>query len=321
MISGKGFMQMSIISVVLCTYNGEKYIKRQIETILEQNPAPDEIIISDDGSTDGTLSIVNELLAGEQDCKYIINRNQMNLGFVKNFQKALMLSEGDFIFFSDQDDEWMPNKTKTILAFFDDNPDIEMVFSDGRTIDSNGEELDCNLWNSFGFGEKKQLREFHQNPLKFLLGKNIVTGATIAIRRSLINCIIPFPTELVHDTWISYIAAIRGTLGIIELPLIRYRVHSNQTIGIKHGIKDSALLKTDKTEEKCRLDKIYQYAKTNKYENESSLIKGKMDFYMSRDTLKSYGMFKRIAVVAGNWRNYYAYASGLYSMIKDIFIV
>ena len=124
-------------SVALCSYNGATFIKKQIDSILNQKYFKiDEIVVCDDNSTDDTLKIINnfeQIYPGV----FSIHKNEINLGSTKNFEKALKLCTGDFIFLADQDDIWKDNKVQKILAVFDKNPEAEGVFSNADMIDKD----------------------------------------------------------------------------------------------------------------------------------------------------------------------------------------
>jgi glycosyltransferase involved in cell wall biosynthesis len=220
------------ISVAMCTYNGEKYIKNQITSILSQSVAVDEIIICDDNSNDNTLSILMQFQI-ENVHKIKIYQNEFNIGSTKNFEKAIEISSGDYIFLSDQDDIWKVNKVEKVIQHFTENPSIEAIFSNADLINEKNEKIGAiTLWDSVFFIEK-QLKK----PLDlFCLIKskrNMVTGATLCIKKEVKNLILPFPNikKYYHDEWIAIIIASRNKLNYITEELISYRIHSNQQIG------------------------------------------------------------------------------------------
>ena len=114
------------ISVALCTYNGEKFINEQLDSILNQSKKIDEIIICDDCSTDNTIGILNKYYEQYPNI-FKIYINRVNLKSVKNFEKAILLSSGDFIFLSDQDDIWVHNKVEKYIQYFNENPTIDVI--------------------------------------------------------------------------------------------------------------------------------------------------------------------------------------------------
>ena len=168
-----------MISVALCTYNGEQYIREQLESILTQTVKVDEIVVCDDGSTDNTLQIIEEL-AGNTDTAIHIYRNETNLGPAKNFQKAINLCSGDIIFLSDQDDVWMPEKAATITNYFRQNPQISVVFTDGNLTD--GEKNIGSLWHSLGITPNAQKAINDGFGIELFACESRATGATMAVR-------------------------------------------------------------------------------------------------------------------------------------------
>lgn len=115
------------LSVALCTYNGEKYLREQLDSIAAQLLPIDEVVVCDDGSTDGTVSILREY-ADRRTLPIRVIGNKRQLGVTANFEKAILACTGDIIFCSDQDDIWMPDKTQVITEYFDNHPSMDFVF-------------------------------------------------------------------------------------------------------------------------------------------------------------------------------------------------
>ena len=159
------------ISVALCTYNGEKFLSEQLESILQQSVKPNEIIICDDGSKDSTVKILKNSESNHSNIIQV-HQNAVNLGFVKNFEKAISLCLGEIIFLSDQDDIWKENKIERFIETFENNPDCTYVFSNAEATDEIGGNLEYSLWNSVKFTPKKQ-REFNDGFQKELLIKKL----------------------------------------------------------------------------------------------------------------------------------------------------
>ena len=225
------------ISVALCTYNGEKYLSKQLDSILNQSGfAVHEIVVCDDKSTDDTLQIV-ENYAKQYPEIFKVHSNTANIGSTKNFEKALDLCTGDYIFFSDQDDTWKPNKIEKIIPLFQNDEKIEAVFSNADIMDENGTIIpNITLWDSVFFLENEL-----QKPIDFfdIITKNgnIVTGATLCIKKELKKKIFPFPSDILHDEWIALITAACQTIAYSNEKLISYRIHQNQQIGLKNKNK------------------------------------------------------------------------------------
>ncbi|AZB31715.1 glycosyltransferase family 2 protein [Chryseobacterium balustinum] len=222
---------MTKISVALCTYNGEKYIREQIDSILEQSLKVDEIVVCDDGSTDKTLSILSEY-ENKFPNIFKIHLNEKNLRSVKNFEKAISLCSGEIIFLSDQDDVWENNKVKIFSDFFEDNQNVDVICSNGFIIDENSLQQNLyTVWDvpNFLSENKKEIDYFKI----FATIGNFATGASMAIRKSFINKVLPFPTVegLHHDEWIALVSSEQKNFAFINEKLFSYRIHSEQQVG------------------------------------------------------------------------------------------
>jgi glycosyltransferase involved in cell wall biosynthesis len=232
------------LSVAMCTYNGEKYIKEQLESILNQTTTINEIIICDDGSNDKTTSLIEIIQKGNPN-KISLYKNHVNLGSTKNFEKAINLCSGDFIFLSDQDDIWKENKVEKVIQHFIKNPSTEAVFTNGNLINEKNEKISTHtLWDSVFFIENQLKKPI--NLFKLISSKrNMVTGATLCIKKETKDFILPFPDikKYYHDEWISIIIASRKKLDYLTDELISYRIHSKQQIGGKSSIQKNTTKK------------------------------------------------------------------------------
>ncbi len=225
-------------SVALCTYNGTHYIQEQIESILNKTIPVDEIVVCDDGSTDNTIQVI-ENLREKSSGKIRIIRNERKIGVGDNFQKAVDLCKGDIIFLSDQDDVWMPNKVETISSFFKENSKIDVIFTDAELIDETGQTVTFvpnNLWGYHFTGDYKKMFGLGLQLEPFIIGHTHATGATMAVRRDFATRH-PFAAmcshgEVLHDFALAIFAAENNSLGCLEQKLTQYRIHSSQTCGL-----------------------------------------------------------------------------------------
>lgn len=224
------------LSVAMCTYNGDRFIANQLSSILNQTIPVDEIVICDDESNDKTLEIISQIQQQHPN-KINLFRNPVNLGSTKNFEKAINLCSGDYIFLADQDDIWKKDKVQKILAVFDQNPNAEGVFSNADIIDSNDHLIPAiTIWDSIFFLEKELPK-----PIDFfdVISKNgnVVTGATLCIKNSVKNFIFPFTDDVLHDEKIANVLALRKSLFYSTENLISYRIHDKQQVGMKNILK------------------------------------------------------------------------------------
>lgn len=201
------------ISVCMATYNGEKYIKEQIDSILSQLNENDELIISDDFSFDTTLKIISEIK--DRRIKSIVNKK--NEGFVSNFEKALEIASGDVIFLSDQDDVWMPNKVELMLRELEK---YDFVVSDCITINNTNKVI----------GESR-FKEFNiKTGFINIMIRSRYLGCCMAFRKNVLKASLPFPKRkdlYEHDTWLATVAECYFKTGLVYEPLIKYRRHES----------------------------------------------------------------------------------------------
>jgi len=224
------------ISVAFIVYNGSQYMRTQLDSIVAQTHKVDEIIICDDTSSDNSIEILEEY-KNKHPNLFFIHFNKQNLGPTKNIEKAIQACTGELILLADQDDYWEAHKVETIIKWFEQNPTMNGVFTNGALINSKG-ELDNKyaLWDAMSFPYKTiRSKTELNNSLKLYIVtvENAVTGATLAIRNNLAFLQKPFPTikNLVHDRWLAINLAETNSLGIFDEKLIRYRIHSAQAIG------------------------------------------------------------------------------------------
>ena len=224
------------ISVAIIVYNGAQYLRTQLDSILAQTHKVNEIIVCDDASSDNTKEILEEY-KNKHPNLFFIHYNKQNLGPTKNIEKAIQACTGELILLADQDDYWEAKKVVSIINWFEQNLNMNGVFTNGSLMNSKG-ELDnkyC-LWDAMSFPYKTIRSKTELNKslnLYINTVENCVTGATLAIRNNLTFLQNPFPTikNLVHDRWLAINLAENNSLGILEEKLICYRIHSEQAIG------------------------------------------------------------------------------------------
>lgn len=205
------------ISVAMASYNGAKYIREQIESIANQTVKPDELVISDDCSTDNTIRSIKEVTDNSGlNVRLICNKH--NLGFSKNFSQALENTTGDIVFLSDQDDVWLPIKIEKCIDFFDKNSRIQFLLHDSKVVDEN--------LNSIGFN-KYNWNPRIRNNVKYNIINNGVFGNCCVVRKEFLKNVLPVPDIFCHDEWLGKVAFQFGLMGVISDTLILYRRHSS----------------------------------------------------------------------------------------------
>lgn len=195
------------VTVCMATFNGELYIKEQLTSILSQLSQNDEVIISDDGSSDATIEIVRSF----KDQRIQLYQNQFK-DVIKNFEFTLTKANGDIIFLSDQDDIWFENKVANYLELLEGN---DLIFSNLSVFKDNVQK------GSPMFNSKKNHNGFMGNFIK-----NHCVGATMAFKADMLKYVLPFPNHIeMHDMWIYFISSIYGKTHYIQTPTIHYRRH------------------------------------------------------------------------------------------------
>lgn len=218
------------ISIALCTYNGERFLSRQLASIQQQTRMPDELVVCDDRSTDNTIEILRSF-AASVSFPVRVTQNEQNLGFAANFERAIRLCSGDLIALSDQDDVWYPSRLARSEQEFAAHPEVGLVFSDADIIDDRDQSIGMQLWLNFGFtGDPKQ--RLLAGDYTVLVKNRFVTGATIMFRSRLRENCLPLGPGWLHDEWIVATAAGVADVRPIDAPLIRYRQHASQQVGL-----------------------------------------------------------------------------------------
>lgn len=201
-----------MVSVAMATYNGEKYIKQQLETILENLEINDEIIISDDNSTDSTIKIIESF----KDNRIKIYKGPC-LGVKQNFANAINFCKGDYIFLSDQDDIWIEGKVEKIVNYFENNQ-VDVIQHDCNIVNSELEEMNPSYF---------EFRKCKNGILKNII-KGSYLGCCMAFKKELKEYILPIPNDIdMHDQWIGLIGEIKGNFMFVNEKLIKYRRHEN----------------------------------------------------------------------------------------------
>lgn len=223
------------IAVVLCTYNGERFLAEQLRSLLAQHRRPDQLVIVDDASGDRSWTMLEAFRdeAERAGIEVALRRNPANLGYVRNFEYALALARADLLFLCDQDDVWHPGKIERMEREFQQRPGLCLLHTDARLVDDGGRDLDCGLFEALEVTGAELALLHAKAGFNVLLRRNVVTGATAAFRSELLQRARPFPREWVHDEWLAVVCAVGDEIDCLEDKLIDYRQHSGNEIGVR----------------------------------------------------------------------------------------
>ena len=222
------------IEILLASYNGEKFIEEQIDSILSQSHTHFRLIISDDGSTDQTRQIIEKKMS--QTDKILLLPPRSNGGVIQNFSRLMEHSKAQYIMLSDQDDIWFTDKIEKTLKRM-----LELEKQNGHhlplLVHTDLHVVDQDLQSiSSSFSQYVQIAPERPSSLYRLLGQNVVTGCTTMMNRPLLQLSLPIPQEtLMHDWWLALTATAFGKIAYLQEPTMFYRQHSHNQVGARNG--------------------------------------------------------------------------------------
>lgn len=227
------------VSVAMATYNGEKFIEEQLLSICCQTRKPDEIVVSDDGSKDRTLEIVDRVSKSEeaQGIDFMVLTDNPRHGYCGNFEWAIKHTTGDLIFLSDQDDVWVPEKVERVCAVKTKHPDAACIIHGAVLIDENGESIEGEFHkvvklDKLAIDSDCTVHLDRECFLETSVSAVLSTGMSMCISREYLNNILPFPkTKGLHDLWIGFTTVCVDQCFYLSVPLVKYRLHTENTCG------------------------------------------------------------------------------------------
>ena len=319
------------ISIALCTYNGARFLKEQLASLVSQKRQPDELVVCDDHSTDSTVALLREF-AIDAPFPVHIHENPIRLGSTKNFEQAISLCQGEVISLCDQDDIWAEDKLSFTEQCFLDNTNVSLVFTDASIVDEKENPLGYNLWATLEFDEASQAKIKSSAAFELLIQREIVTGATMSFRTKFRDLILPIPVDipLIHDGWIALIISLTGSLDLIDRPLIKYRQHVMQQIGASRkeptktatGIRERAKRRISFTEHIRKLEAVRERMITKKDRYEFKMereIDQQLKHMYTRVSISQHKLNGIPAAIRELFAGrYHRYSSGFYSLIKDL---
>lgn len=216
------------IDILMATYNGEKYIKEQIDSILNQTYSNFRLLICDDNSTDSTYSILQEY--EKKDSRIVVLKNEENLGYIRNFENLLKNVNSKYFMFSDQDDVWNQDKIELSYKFLKES-ESDLVFTDLEIVDESLNMISSSYNRKMGCF-RKIIKCSNSYEMIYLY--NVITGCTILSKSKYIEKILPLPQnkDLIHDHFMPLIILLNGgKISYLDIPTIKYRQHSANQVG------------------------------------------------------------------------------------------
>lgn len=317
---------MQTVSVAMCTYNGERYLREQLSSIAAQTVRPAEVVICDDASTDDTMAILEEF-ARTAGLDVKIFRNATNLGSTRNFEQAIERCSGELIALADQDDVWHAGKLERMMERLAEDPSLGAVFCDAELIDEHSRPTGGSLWQSIYFGRDEQALVERGQAHKLLCHRNVVTGAAMMFRAALRPQLLPIDATWIHDGWMAWMVVLHSRLGFVPERLMGYRVHPAQHVGVplrdwRLRLRLSRLRKSDAkvcAEKARRFEALAAYCGECRDCSLEILgdIRNVIELCRMRERLPS-GVLSRANLVFSHVGLYTAYANGLRTILRDL---
>lgn len=303
---------MISVSVILATYNGERYLSEQLRSLAKQSYLPSELIIVDDGSTDQTLSIVYEFVKAAPFCVRVFE-GKTGLGPTKNFERGMEAAKGDIVFFCDQDDMWFPHKIRRMVMAF--RPSVYQVFCNADLVSYDLKMSGETLWKrlSFECGGFDTERDLFQRTIAF--------GMSMAYRNDEVarELLFPIPIPFGHDNWAAMIMAALGETAFVNESLVLYRQHDAQVSGARsrrHSRFDSMV-----PNDESYLNFAKRVSGIEQADPLRCYSEGKAEHLRKRKTLRDLSLISRAKILVNPevMPDYWKYSNGWKSLMRDLF--
>lgn len=280
---------MCVISLAMTTYNGERYIEQQLESIKNQKRKVDEVVICDDGSSDKTTDIIRKFIVDNKLKNWNLYINEKNKGFAENFKQAIKYTTGDIVFLSDQDDEWKSDKVERMLNILQNNSNIKLLSCSLEFIDQDSVPFrPDNLPNWYKTMNRKIENELFEVDFLNECTTNFSPGCTMCFKREIADKYISssYQYPIHHDWLLGLLASADEGFYFLNTALINYRIHRNNAIGITRAGKSKTV-----EEQLDRLRKLkarYLLGLGKKYKDQTALsynleyINCRISFYENR---------------------------------------
>lgn len=323
-------MSSSSVSIALCTYNGEKYLQAQLDSLLAQTRLPRQIVVRDDVSGDGTWGMLEAFgkVAAQKNVRVELHRNASNLGYVRNFSAALQDCDGDVVFLCDQDDVWHREKIERMCAEFERRPELGLLHTDARLVDADGRDLRLGLFEVLEMQAWEIEAEHRGDGFDVLSRRNAVTGATLALRREYLAKLLPVLDGWIHDEWLAFGIAAQAQVDCLEWKSIDYRQHGGNQIGARKRSNAEKLVESGGGKRAfmgkvaTRLEQALQYlhdAGLPPPAEKAAQLRERIEHARFRQNLPT-ALLPRLRSVRAEAKSgrYQRYSSGFRSIVSDI---
>ncbi|MGI4948786.1 MAG: glycosyltransferase [Janthinobacterium lividum] len=312
------------VSVAMCTFNGSRFLPAQLDSIAAQTVAPDELVVQDDGSDDGSAALI-ERFAAQAPFPVRLVVNAQRLRPARNFGACIARCTGDIILLTDQDDVWLSDRIERTITAYDD-PEVAFTFSDAPLIDADGQLLGRTIFDTVPVSPADRVRlTAGHDLLPLILRYGVLYGTTMSVRYDVAAASLPIADGWSHDEWLSLVGAALGRSKRME-PVTRYRQHASQVVGSGEGGLHSIVVGAQNRPERFYITEQARYeAAVRTIEESSSLaatlrpiFEVKLAFIAARQSIHRGGVagFGLILRQIANG-NYTRFAGGARSIAKD----
>ena len=319
------------LAVAMATFNGARFLETQLRSIFDQTRLPDEIVISDDGSSDDTLKIARSFRseAKAKGIDFSVTTRKGTSGVAANFAHAVASTTADLVALADQDDVWLPEKLESLARILEADDSLLMVHSDAELVDDSGAPLGMGVLESLRItgGEKHHL--VTGNGIRAVVRRNLVTGSTAMIRRSLVERVGTIPEGWLHDEWWALVAAESGGLVLDPRVFQNYRQHADNQVGATQSgfarlmERFSEPQSVFRERHRVRHEGLREHLQSALWAGSPearALLEGRLDHYRWQATLSGARIARVVPVLGRVLRGDYArYRRGIFDAMRDLF--
>jgi glycosyltransferase involved in cell wall biosynthesis len=318
------------VSVVVATFNGEKFLTEQLRSIIGQSRLPEEIVITDDGSTDATLDIVQRVKADAPgEIAWRVVKQKTPLGVARNFAAGVAVATSNLVALADQDDWWAPDKLAILVTYFATDPSRLLVHSDAELVNESGRLLGMTLSDSLRMTRSERRGLIAGRALRQLVRRNLVTGHTVLMRRDVVRKAGEIPPGWLHDEWWALVAAGLGGAVFCPKALGHYRQHEvNQVGATKSGLarlmeRFSEPQSAFRARHALRHEGLGRFLEStaNPFDAQATrLLQSRISHYAWQATLSPSRLIRVLPILGRVVRgDYYRYRRGMFDALRDFF--